>query len=86
MCPVGGRKGPPGYLGLGLDIHIARVHERHGQVEQQGGQHEEQEGKGQEQLPLLFPLPQRWRGQRRRVRLGLEANRRTCPLCVGGCS
>lgn len=49
---VGGRvqapRGPPGYLWLGLDIHIARVHERHGQVEQQGTQHEEQEGKGQE--------------------------------------
>lgn len=71
---------PPGYLGLGLDIHIARVHERHGQVEQQGTQYEEQEGEGQEQLPLLFPLPQRWGGRRRRVRLGPGPNRR---LCVG---
>lgn len=51
-------RGPRGYLGLGLDIHISRVHERHSQVEQQGTQHEEQEGKGQEQLPLLLPLPQ----------------------------
>ena len=69
-------------MGLGLDIHIAWVHERHGQVEQQGTQHEEQEGEGQEQLSLLFPLPQRWRGRRRRVSLGPEPNRRK--LCVGG--